>query len=214
MWAAIGGAQMRVLHRTLGTGTGFVAPPGGLTHEAKPAALTVRGIRRGHASSRRPDAPHLPRRGGGPVAPDRAGQGPALHDRGRPHALDDLLGASRGRQNHPGARDRPPHPRLVHRFFHGDQRHQGDPRGHEAGRRAGVHGQAHDRLRRRDSPLQQGPAGRVPSLRREGINHPHRRDHREPVLRGQQRPPVALQGIRPARPDRGGPGWLDAPSPE
>ena len=45
---------------------------------------------------------------------------------------------------------------------------------------------------RRDPPLQQVPAGCRPARRRAGRGHAHRRDHREPELRGQLRAPLAL----------------------
>ena len=44
---------------------------------------------------------------------------------------------------------------------------------------------AHHPLHRRDPSLQQGPAGRLPALRREGQHPPDRRDHRESFLRAQ-----------------------------
>jgi putative ATPase len=53
---------------------------------------------------------------------------------------------------------------------------------------------AHRRLRRRGAPLQQGAAGRLPAARRIGPVHLHRRDHREPVVRGQLRAAVARHG--------------------
>jgi cell division septum initiation protein DivIVA len=53
---------------------------------------------------------------------------------------------------------------------------------------------AHDRLRRRGAPLQQGAAGRLPAARRVGPVHLHRRDHREPVVRGERGAAVAGHG--------------------
>ena len=44
---------------------------------------------------------------------------------------------------------------------------------------------ASDRLRRRDPPLQQGAAGRLPALRRERDDPADRRHHREPLVRGE-----------------------------
>ena len=49
-------------------------------------------------------------------------------------------------------------------------------------------------LRRRDPPLHQVPAGRLPAPRRGRHDHAHRRHHREPLLRGQRRPPLPLPG--------------------
>ena len=63
---------------------------------------------------------------------------------------------------------------------------------------AAPHRPADDRLRRRDPPLQQGAAGRVPAARRSRRHRPDRRDHREPVVRGERRAAVAVEGVRPA----------------
>ena len=51
---------------------------------------------------------------------------------------------------------------------------------------------AHDRLRRRDPPVQQGAAGRVSPPRRGRRHRAHWRDHGESVVRGQRRAAVAL----------------------
>ena len=59
-------------------------------------------------------------------------------------------------------------------------------------------GPAHDRLRRRDPPLQQGAAGRLPAARRGRRHRPDRRDDRESVVRGQRGAAVALEGVRAA----------------
>ncbi len=56
----------------------------------------------------------------------------------------------------------------------------------EAQERAQAPRPAHDPVRRRGAPLQQGPAGRAAALGRERHRHPRRRHHREPLLRGQQ----------------------------
>ena len=56
----------------------------------------------------------------------------------------------------------------------------------EAKERSRYARRAHDRLRRRDPPLQQGAAGRVPAARRGRHHHAHRRDDREPVVRGER----------------------------
>ena len=61
-------------------------------------------------------------------------------------------------------------------------------------------GQAHHPVRRRDPPLQQGAAGRLPALRRARRHHPDRRDHREPVVRSHLGAPFPLAGVRAARP--------------
>ena len=58
---------------------------------------------------------------------------------------------------------------------------------------------AHDPLRRRDPPLQQGAAGRVPAARRGRIDRAHRRHHGEPVVRGERGAALALARVRAAR---------------
>ena len=50
-------------------------------------------------------------------------------------------------------------------------------------------------LHRRDPPLQQGPAGRAAAGHRGRRRHADRRDHREPVLRGQLGAAVALPAL-------------------
>ena len=72
----------------------------------------------------------------------------------------------------------------------------------EAERLRRAHRPPHHRLHRRDPPLQQGAAGRVPAARRGGRHRAHRRDDREPVVRGERGAAVALEGVRPARPRR------------
>ena len=56
-------------------------------------------------------------------------------------------------------------------------------------------GRPHDPVRRRDPPLQQGAAGRLPAARRGGRHRADRRDHREPVVRGELGAAVALEGV-------------------
>ena len=53
-------------------------------------------------------------------------------------------------------------------------------------------------LCRRDSPLQQSPAGCVSALRRERRHYPDRRHHRESVFRSGFGAALALQGVRSA----------------
>ncbi len=72
----------------------------------------------------------------------------------------------------------------------------------EAERIRRSHRPPHHRLHRRDPPLQQGAAGRVPAARRGRRHRADRRDHREPVVRGERGAAVALEGLRAARPDR------------
>ncbi len=57
---------------------------------------------------------------------------------------------------------------------------------------------------RRDPPLQQGPAGRAAAPRRGRHGHAHRRDDREPLLRGQRRAPVADARLASRAADRRG----------
>ena len=54
---------------------------------------------------------------------------------------------------------------------------------------------AHHPLHRRDPPLQQGAAGRAAAGHRGRRRHPHRRDHREPLLRGQLGPHLPLPAL-------------------
>ena len=75
--------------------------------------------------------------------------------------------------------------------------HQGDPRGDGRGGAARRrHGPAHDPVHRRDPSLQQGAAGRLPAARRSRRHRADRRDHREPVVRGELGAAVALEGLR------------------
>ena len=57
---------------------------------------------------------------------------------------------------------------------------------------------------RRDPSVQQGPAGRAAPPRRGRHDHAHRRDDREPVLRGELRAPVADARLAPRGADRRG----------
>ncbi len=85
--------------------------------------------------------------------------------------------------------------RLVQR---GALRHQRDPRRHDRGGGGAAAARPADHpLRRRDPPLQQGSTGRVPPARRGGRHRAHRRHHGEPVVRGQLRAAVAIEGPRP-----------------
>ena len=58
---------------------------------------------------------------------------------------------------------------------------------------------AHDPVHRRDSPLQQEPAGRRPAARRERHGHADRRDDRKPVVRSQRGAVVAGARLYAAR---------------
>ena len=61
------------------------------------------------------------------------------------------------------------------------------------------HRPADDLLPRRDPPLQQGPAGRAAARGRGGAGDADRRDHREPLLRGQLGAALAQPDLRAAR---------------
>ena len=107
-----------------------------------------------------------------------------------------LWGPARQRQDHPGARHRRGdqvvlravqcRPRERRRAARDRRRGAGSP---------GFPAAAHDRVRRRDSSVQQGPAGRVPAPRGGRDHRAGRRDDREPVVRRERGSPVALQGV-------------------
>ena len=89
----------------------------------------------------------------------------------------------------------------------------------EAERLRRRHRPAHDPLHRRDPPLQQGAAGRVPAARRGRRHRAHRRDDREPVVRGERRAALAVEGVRAAARStadggRGDPRSARSPTPE
>ena len=66
----------------------------------------------------------------------------------------------------------------------------------EGGARAAVAERAaHHPLRRRDTPLQQGAAGRHPAPRGGRHRHVHRRDNGEPIVRGDRAAAVAIHGL-------------------
>ena len=136
-------------------------------------------------AARRAAAAEDARRGDRPAASARSGQAAARRLRVGPAALDDPVGPARHRQDDAGAADGRRLRRPVHRHVGGARRRQGHPRGGRSGA-GGAHDRARDgRLRRRGASLQQEPAGRLPAARRVGPVHLHRRDHREPVVRGQ-----------------------------
>ncbi len=62
--------------------------------------------------------------------------------------------------------------------------------------RRAASGQPHDPLHRRDPPLQQGPARRGAAPRRGRHGDADRRDHREPVVRGQRGAALAQSRLR------------------
>ena len=78
----------------------------------------------------RAHAAALPRRVRRPGASARPGQAPPRRNRARRSRLDDLLGPSRHRQNHPRQDHRRDHPGHLHRVLRRHVRHQGDQAGH------------------------------------------------------------------------------------
>ncbi len=101
---------------------------------------------------------------------------------------------------------------ALRRLQRRDVRHQGDQGGDGRSRGdAPAPGPPDDPLRRRDPSLQQGAAGRLPAPRRSRRPGADRRHHREPVVRGQRRAPLPLQGVRAAAARRGGRGRYPAP---
>ena len=154
------------------------------------AAAAAAAARRAHAAA---DARRVRRPGGAP----RPGPAAAPGDRAGPPAVDHPLGPARHRQDDARAADRGVDARALHPVQRGALRHQGDPRGD--GRSGGGAAPArppHDPLHRRDPPLQQGAAGRLPPARRGRRHRPDRRDDREPVVRGELGAPLAVEGLR------------------
>ena len=127
------------------------------------------------------------------------GQAAAAADRARRADVDHPVGTARRRQDHAGAADRARDALRVHPVQRGAERHQGD-QGGDGGRRAPAPpGPAHHSLHRRNSPLQQSAAGRVPALRGARRHHPDRRHHREPVVRSDLGAALAVARVRAAR---------------
>ena len=160
---------------------------------------------RGRAA-RRADASADPRRVRGPGASPRPGAPPPRRHRvGRP-PLDDPLGTARHREDDARLPARRARQGSLHAVLRRAHRGEGGPRPRRRGRGAPRRPRpAHDPLRGRDPPLQQGAAGRVPPARRAGHGDPHRRDDREPVVRGDLGAALALPGLRARAPGRGGP---------
>ena len=115
-------------------------------------------------------------------------------------ALDDSLGPARHRQDDAGAADGRRLRRPIHRHVGGARRRQGHPRSGRAGAGGAGARPADGGLRRRGAPLQQEPAGRLPAARRVGPPDLHRRDHREPVVRGELGAALARHGACAAQP--------------
>ena len=94
--------------------------------------------------------------------------------------------------------------KIIARMTHADfiefsavlSGHQGNQAGDGRRRARAAVRHPHHRLRRRSTPLQQGAAGRLSALRREGQHSPDRRDHRESVVRNHLGAAVALPRVR------------------
>ena len=152
--------------------------------------------RQSRSASCRPSASDDDRRDDRAAASARSRQAARGRLRVRQAALDAAVGPAGRGQDDARAPDGACVQRRVHRALGGALRRQGHPRCRRARRGdARAIAPAHDPVRRRGPPLQQGAAGRVPPLRRAGARHLHRRDDREPVVRGQQRAPVARGGL-------------------
>ena len=148
-----------------------------------------------------------------PQTPGRAGRtgrGPrrraaaAARHRSGPIPFDHPLGAAGVGQDHARPRRAPAHDLALRGPQRRALRGQGAARDPAPGRRpARPAGAPHRALHRRDPSLQQGAAGRAPEPRRVRRRDPHRRHHREPVVRGQRRAPVPMPRGRAQAPRRG-----------
>ena len=122
-----------------------------------------------------------------------------------PPVLDPAVGTAGHRQDEPRAAPRERDRRPLRLAVGGHVRRRRGPGDDRRGAGpARAQRPAHGPLPRRDPPLQQGPAGRAPAPRRGRDDHAHRRDDREPVLRGQRRAPLADAGLAPRGADRRG----------
>ena len=120
-------------------------------------------------------------------------------DRARSPAVDHPVGPARHRQDDAGARSSRGVTRARFVAFSAVLSGIKEIRAvmAEAEEIAAAARPAHDSLRRRDPPLQQGAAGRVPAARRSRRHRAHRRDDGEPVVRGELGAAVAVEGLRP-----------------
>ena len=172
----------------------------------------------GRSARRAHPTPHA-RRGPGPGRGARARTAAAPGDRAGPAALAGALGAARLGQDDARVRDPAPDARPLRGDERGALGREGAARGAAGGRGAqAARGTPHDRVHRRDPPLQQGAAGRAAGARRVGRHRADRRHHREPLVRGERGAPVALarRGAEAARQrgarERAAPGARRRPS--
>ena len=128
------------------------------------------------------------------------GQAAARGDRARSPAIDHPVGTSRHRQDDARQADCEGDARALRLVQRGARRHQGDQGSDGGGRALAAPDEPpHDRLRRRDPPLQQVAAGCVSAARRGRRHRADRRDDGEPVVRGERGAAVALEGLHAAR---------------
>ena len=163
----------------------------------EPSSGGKRAARRAHA----PAQPGRLHRAGTHPGPRQAAAPP---DRARRTDLDHPLGTAGRRQDHAGAPDRARHALRVHSLQRRAERHQGNQGRDGRCRAPAPPGPPHHSLRRRNPPLQQGAAGRLPALRGTRRHHPDRRHHGEPVVRSDRGAALALARVRPARAHRAG----------
>ena len=133
-----------------------------------------------------------------PGASPRSRQAAPRPDRSRRRLFDDLLGPARHRQNHPRQNHRRNHPRHLHRVL---RRHSGI----KEIKQVMVHAEKAaawalrtilfiDEIHR----FNKRPAGCLPALRRARLHPPHRRHHRESLLRTQRRAALPLPRLHAA----------------
>jgi hypothetical protein len=179
--------------------TGLSCPAGSVATRDVPVRRAGGGRRRGRRPGRaagRADAPALPRRGRGPVAPARPPGAAAPSGRGRRADVAGPLRPAGHGEDDAGARHLAGHQAAVRAAVGARRGRQGGPRGH-LGRQAGAHLRrtAHGAVHRRGAPVLQDPAGLAAVGRRGPHRQPGRRHHREPLLlRGR---PAALALPRP-----------------
>ena len=123
--------------------------------------------------------------------------------RGRPVDVAAAVGAARDGQDHDRRHRQPADAPALRRGVRGRGRRQGGPRRHRRRPgRAGPQRPGDRALRRRGAPLHQGTAGRPAAGRGEPLGDADRRDHREPVLLGDQPAALAQPAAAPAVADR------------